>query len=713
MSPALPMAADMVPVSVDVSPADVEFIGEGAANIVMSYCGQAKELIGCALRFRKSDSSKLQADFNYTKNVIEPIFGAEFLECGHLVSLPASCVRDIDEAIFKFRPAKRQSKRLNSSAECSDGRIVALKLDNLTRPPIIDARVLTVELKTKCGLLERCGLPSRFQLLQCWKKRVGQIARISKYDPVKMLSKKDSSVREAFLNALEEPQNNVQLFLDGKLVFSEAFCSNAEAGGAGGASPSKSWEDNLRDLGLSGRDGLADLISDILASPDCFLPERMKRAQAWAAGETAHLVSQLYAVLCERFGSQADDMLSRPESFQLALEGLEQYPCDESGIDLATEQLDALLCSVHTQPWSEDLQRNLVQWCCRFLIGRCAHDCSIMVNIAFCKPSSMTDESAMLLSALRYRQFSKASRAGAWYRLTVVDVDRKSSQKIPEYATQLDKYAQAYYHRFSASSAWDSGEVFPAATSADEAKPGACRDEALGGHPGAIIFRGDLVWKRDQGGPRGVKEFAFLRWALDDRDCARLVPSLAGYCTMAGERYIGMSNHLHGLHDPAVADIKMGTRTWGPDADAEKVRSQSEKAKNRTTGSLGLFVVAAKFRGGRDIGDFERVGGMGGRELKNEAEVADFLCAFLHTSALRDSALSRLQDIAAWWKQQEKYAFYASSLLLAYDTQKNTECKITMIDFTHAEQISEKSQDLSGYDVGLDNLLRIITGLAP
>merc|ERR1712190_665400 len=120
----------------------------------------------------------------------------------------------------------------------------------------------------------------------------------------------------------------------------------------------------------------------------------------------------------------------------------------------------------------------------------------------------------------------------------------------------------------------------------------------------------------------------------------------------------------------------------------KKIRSQTLKASKSTTGSLGCRVVGGKWKS--QDGGFVRVGHKHGNEVASEEELSALLLQFLCTESLRNSALQRLQDVATWWRSQARYAFYASSLLFAYDTERKDECRVNIIDFANCETISEK-----------------------
>jgi len=99
------------------------------------------------------------------------------------------------------------------------------------------------------------------------------------------------------------------------------------------------------------------------------------------------------------------------------------------------------------------------------------------------------------------------------------------------------------------------------------------------------------------------------------------------------------------------------------------------------------------------------------KDLKDSSGLKEIFAEFLCTPTLLRSALENVEKAASFWDSQHKYAFYASSLLFAYDNATKDVCRVGLIDFANAEEISDKSEDVSGYSVGLDTLRKMISDL--
>merc|ERR1712129_18390 len=168
------------------------------------------------------------------------------------------------------------------------------------------------------------------------------------------------------------------------------------------------------------------------------------------------MANNLFSLLRDRLGDATGEVLSRVENFKLAVENLEDFPCDEEGITKATEMMDDVLTQAHKR-WDSDVEKEVIRCLCRFLLGRTCHDVSVLVNFVHLPSDKTTPDVESKMRRLRYRPLdffgvpSSLAWTGIWYRTSVVDTDAKSADKIPEYASQLDAYAAAYHNRFQAS----------------------------------------------------------------------------------------------------------------------------------------------------------------------------------------------------------------------------------------------------------------------
>jgi len=672
----------------------LRYISEGNLNVCCEYVGPSQPGWECAvLRCRKGDSSEYRKEVQFGRHVAQKVLGAEYVDAGQLVTMDPATLQQLDEAFLPERPKKRKEKRLGSVVTDISGKILAMKMENFMASPTT-GKVVTVELKPKCGLKERPGLPSRYTMLQYHKLKVGKIDHVSDYDPIKLLSKDPKIISETLMDLMVEPQNNFRIFIDAVPVFSEEVMKSHDGGTE---AVHAELDAKLREAGIAGKDCLTSLLSGVLSSPTMLAVERLKRLQAWAAGETAPLADQLYQSLRERFGALTVEICSRIKNFEMAIENCEDCPCDESGIEAAVLAMDKVLTKAHGS-WNDSVEKEVVCWLCRFLLGRTAHDVSVLINFIHVPAESITLDLDAKLRCARYKPLDffglqgGLSWTGIWFRASIIDTAIKPAAKIPEYATQLDEYSRAYYRRY---------EIPGRSRSAES-----LGHEAVGGHDDSICFEGDTVWKKQQKAGKGKTEFDFLKKCLDIPSAKGVVPAFRGTRVHSGENWLGMQNLLAGLTAPCILDIKIGTRTWNTSASAEKAATQARKAATSTTGTLGVRLVGGKLK--EADGTFGKYGSCHAKDVGDEEKLKSLMDKFLCTSSLRQSAVSQLEKVEIFWKERDDYAFYASSLLFAYDSIERKECRVALIDFANVESISAKAEDISGFDIGLATLFRLM-----
>jgi len=210
-----------------------------------------------------------------------------------------------------------------------------------------------------------------------------------------------------------------------------------------------------------------------------------------------------------------------------------------------------------------------------------------------------------------------------------------------------------------------------------------------GGHDDSIRFVGDRILKKQQGGGRGERECDFLVEASKHPFLKEWAPRCMGAREVDGEKWTEMANSLHGMERPVVLDLKLGTQTWHPGASAEKRREHEAKAKSSTSGTLGVRVTGGQLRVSFG-GALEPIGAKMKREVRSEAELADCLRRYLVTSELRATFLAKMTALETWFSAQTDFAFFGSSVLLAFDgaIESPVELRVTLIDFPHVHRLN-------------------------
>ena len=188
------------------------------------------------------------------------------------------------------------------------------------------------------------------------------------------------------------------------------------------------------------------------------------------------------------------------------------------------------------------------------------------------------------------------------------------------------------------------------------------------------------------------------------------------------EDFLVLEDITEGFKLPSVMDIKVGKQTWGPDATEAKKTQEASKYVG-TKGPfgfsiLGMIVHAFDPEAAVQVVKYDK---SFGKHLKTE-EVDKVPEVFFASDqgtpkALVQVVLSKIAAIKEVFEMQRQYKIYASSLLLAYDSDavrklKNGEISeeelekfvnIRLIDFAHVFDANGERDD--NFLFGLNNLL--------
>ncbi|OON19087.1 inositol-pentakisphosphate 2-kinase, partial [Opisthorchis viverrini] len=207
------------------------------------------------------------------------------------------------------------------------------------------------------------------------------------------------------------------------------------------------------------------------------------------------------------------------------------------------------------------------------------------------------------------------------------------------------------------------------------------------------------VYKPVQKYPKGPHEVDFYR-LLFNPDCEdsvflQLRPFLPKYRGLyhhpsSKALYLGMSDVLEQLKHPSICDIKIGRNTYAPDASAKKIAV--EKAKYKWQAELGFLISAIRVVDSSDDLRPVYIDRTFGRSLSPSTVYDHGIRVFLGPNMKRSRSLARrfvtqLNKLSEWFEQQDKLSFYASSLLLAYDSHQDdlhSEPTLTSSSFSDA-----------------------------
>lgn len=147
---------------------------------------------------------------------------------------------------------------------------------------------------------------------------------------------------------------------------------------------------------------------------------------------------------------------------------------------------------------------------------------------------------------------------------------------------------------------------------------------------------------------------------------------------------IVISDLTAGFKSPCMADLKVGTRHYDPNASQEKVQGLIEKQKGSTTDSHGVRLIDGKMRhNGEVTNKWDRKQGL----KFSVDQLKDVVTTFLPGS-LKSKFHQQLQVIHDKFtevvKQNPGFRMYASSVLIAYDGDNlEADPRVLLIDFAH------------------------------
>lgn len=222
------------------------------------------------------------------------------------------------------------------------------------------------------------------------------------------------------------------------------------------------------------------------------------------------------------------------------------------------------------------------------------------------------------------------------------------------------------------------------------------------------VSKKGLVLKPIQGDARGQREAEFFRTISNSTEPAvraflEFMPHFHGVSKRkksdgAPGEFIMMENLTNNLRKPCIMDIKIGARTWGPDASEAK-RKQQDASYAATKTAFGFSVPGlSSFKGENKDCTVSKAKDYG-KQLTAE-NIHEMLELYLDISTNPEIArkiagvfVEKLKKIRSLFETQTSFHFFASSLLFVYDAeavQNNIDTEelsnlvnLKMIDFAH------------------------------
>ncbi|KAJ8669306.1 hypothetical protein QAD02_000565 [Eretmocerus hayati] len=180
-----------------------------------------------------------------------------------------------------------------------------------------------------------------------------------------------------------------------------------------------------------------------------------------------------------------------------------------------------------------------------------------------------------------------------------------------------------------------------------------------------------------------------------DMDIQRHAPTYYGTREMRvfdkNVKFLELEDTTHGMSEPCVMDIKIGRRTWDPSATQEK--RISEESKYADSKQVYGFCIPGFQVYRLPSGTLQRFDKSYGKKL-NSKTLIEALEIFLNGSANRapcrelvTQLLSVLWKILALFRDQRRYRFYSSSLLIAYDAKRLRQLVHRQLNDSFAESL--------------------------
>ncbi|XP_022145873.1 inositol polyphosphate multikinase alpha-like [Momordica charantia] len=237
--------------------------------------------------------------------------------------------------------------------------------------------------------------------------------------------------------------------------------------------------------------------------------------------------------------------------------------------------------------------------------------------------------------------------------------------------------------------------------------------QASNGMIGPLIDDSGLFFKPLQKDDRGSKEVAFYKSLFSNTsvpdNIRAFFPAFHGTQLIPASDGSGLHPHLvlqdlvSSYVNPSIMDIKIGSRTWYPQASEDYIQRCFKKDRETSSLALGFRLSGLQIHVSQKVGYWkpER------RSLQNlSAEDVKLILKKYVSSNAPDSdadepdcvfassvyggsngVLAQLLELKTWFEDQTIYHFYSSSVLMVYDKETTLETKsnaaIKLVDFAH------------------------------
>lgn len=237
---------------------------------------------------------------------------------------------------------------------------------------------------------------------------------------------------------------------------------------------------------------------------------------------------------------------------------------------------------------------------------------------------------------------------------------------------------------------------------------------AEGGQLGPLIDDSGRFYKPLQSKGRGLHELEFYTKFASLSEIPDHIrgffPVFSGSKTIEASDGSGPCVHIilqdlmFGRTNPSVMDIKMGSRTWYPQASDSYIQKCLQKDRESTSVSLGFRVSGLQVYTGEDSGPWKPAKNLvrsfshedvrlvlkrfvSSNPSLDKDTIPDCLFASLVYGG-SDGVLAQLKKLKEWFEGQTLFHFYSCSVLMLFEKETAEKSKIgsaevKLVDFAH------------------------------
>ena len=242
------------------------------------------------------------------------------------------------------------------------------------------------------------------------------------------------------------------------------------------------------------------------------------------------------------------------------------------------------------------------------------------------------------------------------------------------------------------------------------------------GKAGALVDAQWGVWYKPlQAGPRGKREVAFYEaffwgggWGQEGGGeeeeegifpasaggarhptLGRFVPRFYGQREVTGQPYLLLEDFTRIYQKPSIVDIKVGFRTWSPEANEAAILKCRRKDRATTSAALGFKICGMQvFEGACDCYykasknwcksnvTLPVVAGLLGRFPQNGTGLYA-----VNVYGGPRGALAQLRELEEWFESQTEFHFFSASVLILYEgaakRAEDAHVQVKLVDFAH------------------------------